>query len=176
MTRSRLVPPSVVAVAVLWAATVAHAQESDGSGIAGNRTVSASGAGVSRIETSMVGIDDAWTTDDSMSELELTLVYSQALRAYGSDGSTSDRGTNDVGAGVVTFTHGLAPRLDLAASMFGVSFSDEDEHESRNRATSDLFVDVKWHFGGNAVDGLQLAYRPGLSIPIGSQDRASAQA
>jgi hypothetical protein len=128
------------------------------------------------VETSMVGVDDALTTGASLSELEFTLAYSEAVRSFRSDNSTTDRGRNGSTLGVVTFTRGLAPRLDLTASAFATSYRDEDQREERGRGAGDLFVDVKWHFHGDGVDRLQLAYRPGVLIPIGDADEANGQA
>jgi len=48
--------------------------------------------------------------------------------------------------------------------------------KNRDVVWGDLFVDVKWHFGGDGKDGLQLAYRPGFSIPVGDENDASSQA
>lgn len=176
MVNCRLALNRMLVAGVLCVPTIVHTQEADGPGTMVDETPLQSQADVPRVETSMIGLDDAWTTGASLSELEITLVYSQALRAFRNDGSTEGRGANDVVAGVVTFSHGLTRRVDVTASTFGVSYHDEDEIGDRGGGVGDLFLDFKWHFSGNGVDGLQLAYRPGLSIPIGSENEASAQA
>ncbi len=118
----------------------------------------------------MVGVDDALTTGAAVSELELTFAYSELVPRSRTHEVISDEA---VLAGIVTFTHGFAPRLDLAVSTFGVSLREGGGSESRG--WGDLFADVKWRFHGNGADGLQVAYRPGLSIPVGKTDQDNAQ-
>jgi hypothetical protein len=122
------------------------------------------------VEPSMVGVEDAFPVPKGRTELEINYFYSTANSAFDSDGNTFDRGSNALHVGSFSAKHGVLSSLDVGIGIFGAYSRDVDEPERNARGMGDLFVGAKWRFYGEGDDGLHLAYRPGLLIPVGEQD------
>ncbi len=123
------------------------------------------------LETSMVGIDDAFTTGDRLSEVSLTVVRETRHSHPGDSGDR--RGPALLGA--LSFTHGITDRVDGTVAAVGVSYVEPSPGGDRDVALGDLAVDVKWRFHGDgAGEGLHVAYRPGVWIPVGRDEGEDA--
>lgn len=125
-------------------------------------------------ETTMVGIDDAFSTGDGLSELQFAIVRAESLRGFGDAGVDLGPAGEPEYAGLVTFTRGLSASVDLTAAMFGVSYI-ESGSRTREFGTGDLVLAAKWRFRGDGEsEGWHVAYRPGVSVPIGEDEGPDA--
>jgi len=127
------------------------------------------------IEHGKINTADASPVDPGRFELESTLAYTRATRAWSASGNAHGRGLFREQNINLSFTAGLADNFDVAISG-GYSWLKDNDNEFdsglagpfRGESFTDLEVSGRYRFYHNQERHLELAYIAGVTIPTGS--------